>query len=119
MTFGTPGGDVQIQAMAQVVANVLYFGMNIQEAIESPRFSTYSFPSSFAPHDYHPGLLMLERRIGDKTGAELAARGHKVDWWADWTSKAGGVCAIIFDPENETRIQAGADPRRAGCALGR
>jgi gamma-glutamyltranspeptidase/glutathione hydrolase len=119
MTFGTPGGDVQIQAMAQVVANVLYFGMNIQEAIESPRFSTYSFPSSFAPHDYHPGLLMLERRIGEKTGAELAARGHKVDWWVDWTSKAGGVCAVICDPESGTRIQAGADPRRAGCALGR
>jgi gamma-glutamyltranspeptidase / glutathione hydrolase len=119
MTFGTPGGDVQIQAMAQVAANVLYFGMDIQTAIEAPRFATYSFPSSFAPHTYHPGLLMLERRIGEATGAELTARGHKVDWWVDWTWKAGGVCAVLCDPSNETRIQAGADPRRVGRALGR
>jgi gamma-glutamyltranspeptidase/glutathione hydrolase len=119
MTFGTPGGDVQIQAMAQVAANVLHFGMDVQEAIEAPRFSTYSFPSSFAPHDYHPGLLMLEQRIGEATGAELTARGHKVDWWVDWTWKAGGVCAVVSDPAKGAPIQAGADPRRVGRALGR
>ncbi|HUS96528.1 MAG TPA: gamma-glutamyltransferase family protein, partial [Hyphomicrobiaceae bacterium] len=84
MAFGTPGGDVQIQAMAQVAANVLHFGMDIQTAIEAPRFSTYSFPSSFAPHAYYPGLLMMEKRIGDTTAQALADRGHKVDWWVDW-----------------------------------
>ena len=49
MAFGTPGGDVQIQAMAQVFMNTYVFGMDIQSAIEAPRFGTYSFPSSFAP----------------------------------------------------------------------
>ena len=117
MTFGTPGGDVQIQAMVQVFLNATCFGMDIQSAVEAPRFATYSFPSSFAPHDYFPGLLMLEGRLSDETGAELTARGHKVDWWADWTWKAGGVCAIHADADNGV-LYAGADPRRAGVALG-
>jgi gamma-glutamyltranspeptidase/glutathione hydrolase len=118
MTLGTPGGDVQIQAMVQVFLNATCFGMDIQAAVEAPRFATYSFPSSFAPNDYFPGLLMLEGRLPDETGAELKARGHKVDWWADWTWKAGGVCAIQVDHPDGV-LFAGADPRRAGTAMGR
>ncbi|MEM8743607.1 MAG: gamma-glutamyltransferase family protein [Pseudomonadota bacterium] len=119
LAFGTPGGDVQIQAMVQAAANLLCFDMNIQAAVEAPRFATYSFPSSFAPNDYHPGLLMLEARIDQGTGEELAKRGHKVDHWPDWTWKAGGLCAIHVDQEKPGRLHAGADPRRAARALGR
>ena len=104
--------------MVQVFLNAVCFGMSIQQAIESPRIATYSFPSSFAPNDYFPGLLMLERRLSDETGAALAARGHRVDWWADGTWKAGGVCAIQVDRDNAV-LYAGADPRRAGYAQGR
>lgn len=118
MTFGTPGGDVQIQAMVQVFINATQFGMDIQSAVEAPRFATYSFPSSFAPNNYFPGLLMLENRLPDATGAYLMARGHKVDWWPDSTWKAGGVCAIQADAENGI-LYAGADPRRSGHAKGR
>jgi len=118
MAFGTPGGDVQAQAMVQVFVNATCFGMDIQAAIEAPRFATYSFPSSFAPNDYFPGLLMLEGRLPEETGAELRARGHKVDWWPEWTWKAGGVCAILADPDSGT-LHAGADPRRAAEARGR
>jgi gamma-glutamyltranspeptidase/glutathione hydrolase len=103
--------------MVQVFLNATRFGMNIQAAIEAPRFATYSFPSSFAPNNYFPGLLMLEGRLPDKTGESLAARGHKVDWWPDWTWKAGGVCAIHADSDKGI-LYAGADPRRAGKALG-
>jgi gamma-glutamyltranspeptidase/glutathione hydrolase len=118
MTFGTPGGDVQIQAMVQVFLNATRFGMDIQSAITAPRFATYSFPSSFAPNDYFPGLLMLEERISDRTGADLARRGHKVDRWPDFTWKAGGVCAIQVDRAGGV-LHAAADPRRAGQARGR
>lgn len=118
MAFGTPGGDVQIQAMVQVFLNATCFGMDIQQAVEAPRFATYSFPSSFAPNDYFPGLLMLEKRLGEETGIELTQRGHRVDWWADWTWKAGSVCAIQVDADNGI-LYAGADPRRAAYALGR
>lgn len=119
MTFGTPGGDVQIQVMAQVVSNVLCYGMDIQGAIEAPRFSTYSFPSSFAPHTSYPGLLKLEQRIGHDIGDHLKLLGHKVEWWDDWTWLAGGVCAIVADTSDEGYLYAGADPRRAGLALGK
>ena len=118
MAFGTPGGDVQVQAMVQVFVNATCFGMDIQAAIEAPRFATYSFPSSFAPNDYFPGLLMLEGRLPEETRNELSARGHKVDWWPEWTWKAGGVCAILADPDSGI-LYAGADPRRASEAKGR
>ncbi len=44
MPFGTPGGDVQIQAMLQVLLNVLHFGMELQEAVEAPRVASLLLP---------------------------------------------------------------------------
>ena len=85
MPFGTPGGDVQIQAMLQVVLNVLHFGMDLQTAIEAPRVASYSFPSSFAPFQYFPGRLAVEGRIDKAVRDALAARGHEIQDWADWT----------------------------------
>ncbi len=115
MTWGTPGGDVQVQAMVQVFLNATRFGMDMQNAVAAPRFASYSFPSSFAPNDYFPGLLMMENRIDPAIGADLSTRGHKVDWWPEKTWKAGGVCAIRADGDG---MQAGADPRRAARAMG-
>lgn len=117
MAFGTPGGDVQIQAMAQVFMNTYVFGMDIQSAIEAPRFGTYSFPSSFAPNTYHPGLLMIEQSIPDDVFETLASRGHKTERWPDGIWKAGGVLAVQQDPTTGAKM-AGADPRRAGTAQG-
>jgi gamma-glutamyltranspeptidase/glutathione hydrolase len=119
MTIGTPGGDVQIQAMTQVAINILCHGMDVQEAIEAPRFATYSFPSSFAPFEYFPGLLKLESRIAAGTGDALSALGHRVEWWDEWTWKAGGVCCVLQGSGGEAHLTAGADPRRANTALGR
>jgi gamma-glutamyltranspeptidase/glutathione hydrolase len=116
MTWGTPGGDVQVQAMVQVFLNATRFGMDMQEAVSAPRFASYSFPSSFAPNDYFPGLLMMENRIDKSVAEDLNSRGHKVDWWPEMTWKAGGVCAIRVDGEAK---QAGADPRRAAYAMGK
>lgn len=118
MAFGTPGGDVQIQAMIQVFANAYVFGMDIQAAVEAPRFSTYSFPSSFAPNAYHPGLLMVEESIPDAVFDGLSALGHKAERWDDGTWKAGSVLAVQRDPASG-RLAAGADTRRAGTARGR
>jgi gamma-glutamyltranspeptidase/glutathione hydrolase len=118
MTIGTPGGDVQIQAMTQVAINILCHGMDVQAAIEAPRFATYSFPSSFAPFEYFPGLLKLEGRIEAGVGDALAGLGHRIEWWDDWTWKAGGVCCIVSSDDGHARLSAGADPRRANTALG-
>ena len=46
MTLGTPGGDSQPQSNLQTLCNVIDFGMNVQEAVEAPRFCGYSFPQS-------------------------------------------------------------------------
>lgn len=117
MPFGTPGGDIQTQAMLQVFLNIVVFGMDIQPAIEAPRFATFSYPSSFEPHDYHPGLLRLEARIDRQVGDTLAGWGHRVEWWPDWTKAAAVVCAIKADVETGLR-SGGADPRRTSYALG-
>ena len=92
MPFGTPGGDVQIQAMLQVLLNIMHFGMDPQTAIEAPRVASYSFPSSFAPFEYFPGRLAVEGRIDQATRDELAARGHEIQRLAglDLAGRLGG-----------------------------
>jgi len=117
MPFGTPGGDVQPQAMVQVFLNINVFGMSPQDAIEAPRFSTYSYPGSFEPHAYFPGRLYLESRIDKATGNELASRGHKIYWWNDMTWLAGAVCTIVADHKTGV-LHGGADPRRPAYVLG-
>ena len=117
MPFGTPGNDVQPQAMLQVFLNLFVFGMTPQEAIEQPRFATFSYPGSSDPHSYTPGRISLERRFTDETGAALDALGHKVSWWRDWEWKAGCVCAVLADRETGL-MEGGADVRRPGGVRG-
>lgn len=117
MPFGTPGGDVQCQAMLQVFNNIHEFGMDPQEAIEAPRFSTYSAPSSFEPHEAEPGILRIENRVDKDTGKALEQKGHKVEWWPEITRKAGAVCTVVHDHESG-KLAGGADPRRQSRAMG-
>ena len=117
MPFGTPGGDVQTQAMLQVFLNVNVFGMSAQDAIEAPRFSNYSYPGSFEPHHYFPGRLYMESRIPKSTADALAKRGHKMYDWPDFTWLAGAVCTIVNDHKNGVK-HGGADVRRPAYVLG-
>ena len=116
MPFGTPGGDVQIQAMLQTFVNIVAHGMNPQAAVEAPRFATMSFPNSFEPHEYHPNRLMLEARIPEAAGETLAAWGHGVEWWPEWAWPAGAMCVLVQDLTRGT-ISGGADPRRPAYGL--
>lgn len=117
LPFGTPGADVQPQAMLQFMLNIVEFGMDPQEAAEAPRLSTYSFPMTSDPHPYRPNLLKIEARMGQEAFDGLAQRGHDVEAWPDWHPAAGSVCGIWIDRENGT-LTAGADPRRVAYALG-
>ena len=117
MPFGTPGGDVQVQAMLQVFLNIVEFGMTPQAAVEAPRVATFSQPNSFFPHEAQPGVAKAEARLGKRTLNALASRGHTVQPWPDWTWPAGAVCAIVADPAAGT-LTAAADPRREAYALG-
>lgn len=116
MPFGSPGNDVQPQAMLQVLLNLLHFGMEPQAAVEAPRIATYAFPASSAPHDYFPGRLAVEARIDGAVRAALAERGHQIADWPDWTPLAGGVELIRSSPATGM-LAAAADPRRPGYAM--
>jgi gamma-glutamyltranspeptidase/glutathione hydrolase len=113
--WGTPGGDVQAQAMLQVFVNHAVHGMDPQAAIEAPRFSTESFPNSFWPHVHKPGTIRLEPALMHHAEA-LGAMGHKVVPWQHLTWRAGGICAVAIDEATGDRV-AGADPRRECYAL--
>jgi len=115
MAFGTPGGDIQKQAMLQVLLNVYEFGMSMQAAVEQPRFANYNFPNSFAPHKYFPGRLCAEKPIADPLGDALRKRGHQLEVWPQNAPTAGGVCAILHDAATGF-LHAGADSRREGSA---
>jgi gamma-glutamyltranspeptidase/glutathione hydrolase len=117
MAFGTPGGDLQVQAMTQVFLNMIAFGMDAQRAVEAPRVYSYSFPDSFAPHAYYPGMLRVEDGIAGETVAELDGLGHKTTAWPDDEWPRTGVCVSIDDIARGVKFGA-ADSRRTGYALG-
>ncbi len=113
MTVGCPGGDDQTQADLQLVLNVLIFGMNPQQAVEAPRFSTQTLVNSFYPRVYRPGQLNVEAGIPETTRAELSALGHTVT-----ETGACGIGAVVTCRDPETGVlSAGADPRRPTYAL--
>ena len=108
MVFGTPGGDRQDQWTLQFFLNYVDFEMNLQEAIDAPTFHSLHFPSSFYPHDAHPGVLAVEDRIPEDVREELARRGHKIQVDDGWSH--GRVTAVMIDHEEEVIVGA-ASPR--------
>lgn len=115
MSFGTPGGDSQTQAILQVFLNITVFGMTPQEAISAPRFLSENWPDSFAPHEYLPGTIELEASLYDACGKEMETKGYKVIRTEDWDNTFGAVCAIMVDQETG-KLLGGADPREVAWA---
>jgi gamma-glutamyltranspeptidase/glutathione hydrolase len=117
MPFGAPGGDIQPQGMLQVFLNHVVFGMDIQHAIDAPRFATHSHPNSFEPHESFPGRLAIEGRVAPEIREDLKEKGHAVDVLPDISIGVAGVCALRADLENGL-LSGGADPRRSGRVIG-
>jgi gamma-glutamyltranspeptidase/glutathione hydrolase len=116
MPFGCPGEDAQCQAMVQTVCNVVDFGMNMQAAIEAPRVISRSFPWTFFPHAYEPGVLQVEGRVARDVRDGLARLGHVIRDMPDFTPASAGMCAIReLEPGT---LEGGADPRRESYAIG-
>ncbi len=108
LSFGTPGGDQQDQWTLQFFLNTVDFGMQLQQAIEAPKFSSAHFPSTFYPHNARPGVLRIEERVDEKVRAQLAARGHIIEMRPPWSE--GHVLAVQLDRENGL-LRGGCDPR--------
>ena len=107
VAFGIMGGWNQSQAHAQFIANLVDFKMNIQAALEAPRFSKHSFGGCD---------LMMENRIPQKVRDELAAKGHKLELKGTFSSVVGGGQAVMRD--FTTGVNYGAsDPRKDGQAV--
>ena len=114
MIMGSPGGDDQCMRTMQTLLNVVDFGMNIQQAIEAPRWTTTSFPASPFPHTMYPGAMAVEDRIPEAVRQELLKRGHKLDVRGPWI--LGSNAGIVIDLRTGV-LNAGADPRVDAYAL--
>ena len=102
VSFGVMGGDNQGQAHAQVVMNLVDFGMNVQTAGEAARMR-------------HMGTqLALERGIGPDVRAALEARGHRI---RDGRAQMGGYQGIMIDAKTGVLL-GGSDVRKDGLAIG-
>jgi gamma-glutamyltranspeptidase/glutathione hydrolase len=116
MPFGSPGNDIQPQALLQVLMNLFVHGLSPQAAVEAPRVASYAFPGTSAPHDHFPARLAVESRIPEATRDALAARGHVIRLWPERTWLAGCVELVRKDPARGL-ISAAADPRRPAAAI--
>ena len=114
LVTGSPGADDQCMRTMQTLLNIVEFGMNMQQAIEAPRWSTRSFPASPFPHTMYPGDLWLEGRIPDAVRADLERRGHKVTMRGPWSMN--NSAGILVEAATGT-VSAGADPRCPALAL--
>jgi gamma-glutamyltranspeptidase/glutathione hydrolase len=104
LVLGSPGGSTIITSVLQVILNVVDFGMNIQEAVDSPRIH----------HQWYPDQIFFERRGLPRDVIEnLERRGHKL---VERAGYQGEVQAILID---ENGVKYGAvDPRGYGLAMG-
>jgi gamma-glutamyltranspeptidase/glutathione hydrolase len=114
MIVGSPGGDDQVFRTMQTLLNVVDFGMNVQEAIEAPRWATRSFPASPFPHTMYPGDMSVEARVPEAVRQALIQRGHKLKVGGAWTM--GSLAAIVVDPRTGV-LSAGTDPRVDAYAI--
>jgi gamma-glutamyltranspeptidase/glutathione hydrolase len=105
MSISTPGSWGILHTTAQMMYAHIDAGMNVQEAIEAPRF-----------RHYDSGMLLLENRFPRHMREDLARRGHRVHVAPDWHNAVGGGQGIQFT-EHGTML-GGADPRRDGVAMG-
>jgi gamma-glutamyltranspeptidase / glutathione hydrolase len=107
MAFGIMGGWNQSQAHAQFIANLADFKMNIQAAVEAPRFTKYTFNGCD---------VMMENRFNGKVRDELTAKGHQIKVLGTFSSSVGGGQAVLRD--FATGVNYGAsDPRKDGQAV--
>jgi len=103
LVLGSPGGPTIITTVANILIGVVDFGLNIQEAVDAPRFH----------HQWLPDEILVEDRLSPDTMNVLRSKGHKLKtehFWGD------GEC-IMVDPKTGERLGA-SDGRNNGKAVG-
>ncbi len=104
MSFGVMGGDYQAMGHMQFLTRMFDYGLDIQEAMDLPRF----MPDPFE------GDVEMESTVPEPMRAELAGIGHRI---VPPPKPIGGSQAVWIDHERGV-LTGGSDPRKDGCALG-
>jgi gamma-glutamyltranspeptidase/glutathione hydrolase len=107
VAFGIMGGWNQSQAHAQFVVDLADYKMNIQAAMEAPRFTKITFAGCD---------VKMENRFSQKTRDELKAKGHQIELLGTYSSNVGGGQAVMRDFASGVNYGA-SDPRKDGEAV--
>jgi len=114
ISFGVMGGGMQPQGHAQIVVNLIDFGMNLQEAGDAPRIQHEGSSEPTDERMTDGGTVYLESGFDYQQVRKLLERGHKVSYSLDGY---GGYQAIMFDAKNGVYIGA-SESRKDGQAAG-
>ncbi len=114
ISFGVMGGEFQPLGHAQIVMNLVDFGMNLQEAGDAPRIAHDGGSDPAGQHTKLPGTIQLESGFPMETARELMKMGHGVSWLM---GGYGGYQAIRFDPVQKVFTGA-SESRKDGQAAG-
>ncbi len=110
LVLGSPGGTRIFPTLTQIILNVIEFDMSLDEAIEAPRFFSYSANGGTRP-------IALESRIAPGVIESLKELGHEVLIREDYDKYFGGAQGILILP-GKNIILGGADSRRDGYGAG-
>ena len=110
--LGCMGADGQPQIQLQLYTAMIDYGLDIQEALELPRFLSGRFGLGEARD-----TLYLESRFPAQTVSALERRSHAVHRWGPWNEQAGHAHGITIGPEDRM-LSGGSDPRSDGAAIG-
>ena len=114
LSFGVMGGDFQPQGHAQIIMNMIDFGMNVQEAGDAPRWDHSGGSSPVSGYSNDKGEVHVESGIPYKTVRGLMSRGHKVGFAR---GVYGGYQAIYRDPITGF-FHGASESRKDGQAIG-
>ena len=114
MSFGVMGGAMQPQGHAQIVVNMIDFGMNLQEAGDAARFNHTGSSTPTGATMTDGGVVHLESGFSAEVRAELERRGHTL---GSSNGSFGGYQAIMFDKEQGVYYGA-SEVRKDGQAAG-
>ena len=117
LVFGTMGGDGQPQIQVQLLHHIYDRGMNVQQALDMPRWIFGRHSVAGRPEIGSEDSIIVESRIDRALVAELRERGHVVHEIGPYRSEMGHAHAIAIDRERGT-LAGGGDPRADSLALG-
>jgi gamma-glutamyltranspeptidase/glutathione hydrolase len=114
MSFGVMGGAMQPQGHAQIIVNMVDFGMNLQEAGDAPRIQHHGSSEPTGEKMTDGGYVTLEEGYDYEVIRELMFKGHDMRWDA---GGYGGYQAIMYDAENQV-YYGSSESRKDGQAAG-